>query len=196
MNKNINNTLQNDAIARLSPLHGFGFSNSWAVHSTISLYAYKASLSDPKHEKVTTEHIRTLSAWSLEKAYSETLAIIFNQLGTIGFYNFDFDPTDLKDLNYHWSYEIPFDGINNSFVDQRNVLAPADYQEEFVKFTSEKFHFTVCNVASRLGIPVINLSRSYDPSDWETVVHAMIKESTLAFRINCFSSLHWIPWHN
>lgn len=141
--------------------------------------------STAKHEKVTPEHVRILSGWSLEKAYSETIKDIFIQLSSIaniGFFHPDFTVEALVDLNYQWSYEIPFEDINSSFVQQRDVLTPADYQEELIKFTGEKFHFAVNNVASRLGIPAINLSHSYDPGDWETVVHAMIEESTLAFR--------------
>ena len=136
---------------------------------------------DAKHEKVTTEHTRILSGWSLEQAYSETMESIYDQLLSTDFRKLSFTDADLVDLNYQWSYEIPFDKINSSFVDQRNVLTPADYQGELLKFTGEKFHFTVNKVASRLGIPAINLSHSYDPGDWETVVHAMINESTMAF---------------
>ena len=135
-----------------------------------------------KHFKVTTEHVRNLSDWSLEKAYSETMANIYDQLTRVtDFGKLDFTAADLVDLNYQWSYNIPLDDIPSSFVDQRNLLTPADYQEELLKFTGEKFHFTVNNVALRLGIPAINLSHSYDPGDWETVVHAMIEESTPAF---------------
>ncbi|KAL9967947.1 hypothetical protein ACROYT_G026261 [Oculina patagonica] len=99
------------------------------------------------------------------------------------FYPSTFTAADLVDLNYHWSYEIPFDDINSSFVEQdvALVLKPSDFQQELLKFTGEKFLFAVDNVASRLGIPAINLSNSYDPGDWETVVHAMISESALAF---------------
>ena len=138
--------------------------------------------SSPKHEKVTTEHVRILRGWSLEKVYNETVLTIFDELSISGFFSFQFTAANLKDLNYQWSYEIPLDDINSSFVDQRNVLTPADYQEELLKFTGKKFHFTVNKIASRLGIPAINLSHSYDPSDWDTVVHAMIEESTMAFR--------------
>ena len=135
-----------------------------------------------KYEKVTTEHTRILSGWSLEKAYSETMENIYNQLQASDFPKLGFTDEDLVNLNYQWSYEIPSDNINSSFEAQRNVLTPADYQEELLKFTGEKFHFTVNKVASRLGIPATNLSNSYDPGDWETVVHAMIEESTPAFR--------------
>ena len=141
--------------------------------------------SEEKHNKVTPEHVRNLSGWSLEKTYSTTIKDIFIQLSffdPLPFFHPDFNVEALVDLNYQWSYEIPFDDINSSFVLQRTELTPADHQEELLKFTGEKFHFTVNNVASRLGIPAINLSHSYDPGDWETVVHAMIQESTHAFR--------------
>lgn len=137
---------------------------------------------EPKHFKVTTEHVRDLNAWSFEKAYSENMQAILNAL-PIQFYQSPFTEADLEDLNHQWSYEIPFEDINSSFVDQSVALSlrPSDFQQELLKFTSEKFLFTVNKVASRLGIPAINLSHSYDPGDWETVVHAMISESALAF---------------
>ncbi len=137
---------------------------------------------DPKHFKVTTEHIRSLSGWSFEKAYSENMQGILGGL-PLHFYQSSFTAADLADLNYHWSYEIPFKDINSSFSEQNValVLKPSDFQQELLKFTGEKFLFAVDNVASRLGIPVNNLSNSYDPGDWETVVHAMISESALAF---------------
>ena len=135
----------------------------------------------PKHHKVTPEHVRIHKSWSLEKVYNETMLVILDELSNFGFYSSSFTAANLKDLNYQWSYEIPFGDINSSFIDQPKVLTPADYQKELLKFTSEKFHFTVNKIASKLGIPAINLSHSYDPGDWETVVHAMIEESTMAF---------------
>ena len=47
VNKNLESVFQNDAIEKPSPVNGFGVSNKWAVYSTISLYALKASLSTP-----------------------------------------------------------------------------------------------------------------------------------------------------
>ena len=135
-----------------------------------------------KHHKVTPEHVRIHKSWSLEKVYNEPMLVIFDELPFIGFYGSQFTAANLEDLSYQWSYESPFGDINSSFVDRRLLLTPADYQEELLKFTGEKFHFTLNNVASRLGIPAINLSQSYDPGDWETVVHAMIEESTVEFR--------------
>ena len=139
--------------------------------------------SSGKQGKVTTEHIKILSGWSLEKAHSETLADVFTQLVRTDFYIYSFTAADLVDLNYHWSYQIPFDSLNSSFSIESvaSTLNAADFQQEFLKFTSEKFLFSVNNVASRLGIPAINLSRSYDPGDWDTVVHAMIMESSMAY---------------
>ena len=138
--------------------------------------------SDPKYEKVTIEHVRIIRGLSLEKVYNETMDGIFLELSLAGFFIPSFNDALLVELSNQWSYEIPVNDVNNSFVDQRNMLRSADYQEELLKFTGEKFHFTVNSVASRLGIPAISLSHSYNPNDWETVVHAMIEESTLAFR--------------
>ena len=137
--------------------------------------------SDPKHLKVTTEHVRILRGLSLEKVYSETMNGIFTELSMAGFFLPNFNDGALVELSSNWSYEIPINEINNSFAQQRNILTSADYQEELLKYTSEKFHFTINNVASRLGLQATNLS-IYDPGDWEAVVHAMIEESTLAFR--------------
>ena len=135
---------------------------------------------DPKHFKVTPEHVRNLDGWSLEKAYSENMQAILDAL-PVKFYRSSFTAADLIDLNNQWSYEIPFEDINSSFSDENValLLKPSDFQQELLKFTGEKFFFDVNNVASRLGIPAINLSHSYDPGDWETVVHAMILESSL-----------------
>ena len=136
----------------------------------------------PKHFKITTEHVRSLNGWSFDKAYSENMRTIVDGF-PIRFYQSSFTDADLVDLNYHWSYEIPFEDINSSFSEQNFalLLKPSDFQQELLKFTSEKFLFGVNKVASRLGMPSINLSHSYDPGDWQTVVHAMISESALAF---------------
>lgn len=136
----------------------------------------------PKHLKITTEHVRDLNGWSFEKAYSENMQTILDALPA-QFHPSSFTEEDLVDLNHQWSYTIPFEDINSSFSEQNValLLKPSDFQQELLKFTGEKFLFAVNDVASRLGIPVLNLSHSYDPGDWETVVHAMISESALAF---------------
>ena len=97
--------------------------------------------SDLKHEKVTTEHARILRGLSLEKVYNETMVGIFSQLSSAGFFLPTFDDAVLVELSYQWTYEIPINDINNSFVQQRNMLTPANYQEELLKFTGEKIPF-------------------------------------------------------
>ena len=54
----------------------------------------------PKSLKVTTEHVRILSPWSLEKAYSESMISILDELSNIGFYKSSFTDHDLKNLSY------------------------------------------------------------------------------------------------
>lgn len=140
--------------------------------------------SNDKDLKVTTEHVRILSYWSLEKAYSENMTNILSRLAKTEFYQpVSFTAANLKDLSYQWTYEIPFGSVNDSLSNNSVALTlnAADFQQELLKYTGEKFLFTVNNVALRLKIPIRNLSHSYDPGDWETVINAMVSESSLAF---------------
>ncbi|KAJ7325378.1 hypothetical protein OS493_029930 [Desmophyllum pertusum] len=138
--------------------------------------------SQPKDLKLTTEHIRIHNGWSVEETSSKTMQTILDGRPS-NYQQSTFTAANLVDLNLFWSYEIPSEDINSSFVDQSVALylTPADFQQELLKYTSDKLFFSVDDVASRLGIPAINLTQSYDPDDWETVVHAMISESALAF---------------
>ena len=50
-----------------------------------------------------------------------------------------------------------------------------------MKNVSQKFAFDVNSVASTLGINVSDLWTSYDPANWETLVHAMVNDSSTSF---------------
>ena len=135
-----------------------------------------------KYDKVTTHHVKTAKSWTFDFTYSENLAEI-----KIAVFSFaaasSFTAADLENLDYYWSYSVPFNELDSNYSD--HVIAatktPADYQKELLTFVSHKFVFDLDKVASILGIPTINLSSSYDPANWETVVHVMVSESSSAF---------------
>ena len=136
----------------------------------------------PKYLKVTSEHVRTSNVWSLAVTYSQTMQNIKNQAA---FFLIPSSVTaaDLADLDYYWSYTIPFDAVNANLSNPDFVRwEKAEYmQDELLKFVSQKFVFDINKVATTLGIPYANLSSSYDPANWDAVVHAMISESSSAF---------------
>ena len=135
--------------------------------------------SDPRHLKVTSEHVRDLKGWSVKEVTSKTIGAIGSEANSLLF-----DPASaslLVDLDYHWSYDIPFEKVNSSFIDTFRDRTPSEFQKELLDYVANKFLFSVPAVASRLGIPVVNLSSSYDPALWDAVVHAMLSESSLAF---------------
>ena len=136
----------------------------------------------PKYDKVTSHHVRTQKGWTLEHTYSQTMDDI-----KIAMFSFvsssSFTAANLADLDYYWSYSIPFNEVNSTLSDSSFAphLTPGKFQEELLKFISQKFVFNIDNVAATLGIPSINLWQSYDPDSWEDVVHAMVSESSSAF---------------
>ena len=136
----------------------------------------------PKHFKVTSQHVRTAKGWSLAVTYSQTMENIRVEAGIFLIRN-TVTASSLTDLDYYWSYTIPFSAMNKNLGEPDFVRSKtAQYmQEELLKFVSQKFVFDINNVASTLGIPSANLSSSYDPANWEAVVHAMINESSSAF---------------
>ena len=135
-----------------------------------------------KYFKVTSQHVRTAKDWSLAVTYSQTMDDIRVEAG-IFLIRSTVTASSLTDLDYYWSYTIPFSAMNGNLSEPDFVrLKKAEYmQEELLKFVSQKFVFNINNVASTLGIPSVNLSSSYDPANWEAVVHAMINESSSAF---------------
>ena len=135
-----------------------------------------------KYDKVTIHHVRTAKSWTLEFTYSENLGeikvTVFSFAGSSSFI-----AADLENLDYYWSYSVPFNELGSNYSDYLIAVAktPADYQKELLTFVSQRFVFDLDKVASNLGIPTTNLSSSYDPANWETVVHAMVNESSSAF---------------
>ena len=136
----------------------------------------------PKYFKVTSQHVRTANGWSLAVTYSQTMENMKNE-AVIFLVPSSVTVSSLTELDYYWSYTIPFSAMNGNLSDPAFVLSKkAEYmQEELLKFVSQKFVFDINDVASTLGIPSANLSSSYDPANWEAVVHAMISQSSSAF---------------
>ena len=135
-----------------------------------------------KYNKVTTHHVKTAKSWTLDFTYSENLNEI--KIAVFSFVvDSSFTAADLENLDYYWSYSVPFNELDSNYSDHliAATKTPADYQKELLTFVSHKFVFDLDKVASILGIPTINLSSSYDPANWETVVHAMVSESSSAF---------------
>ena len=135
-----------------------------------------------KYDKVTTQHVRTAESWTLDFTYSENLNKI--KIAVFPFAaDSSFTAADLENLDYYWSYSVPFNELDSNYSDPSIAATktPADYQKELLTFVSHKFVFDLNKVASILGIPTINLSSSYDPANWEIVVHAMVSESSSAF---------------
>ena len=85
----------------------------------------------------------------------------------------------LVDLDYYWSYEIAH--VNSSFVATFRDRTPAEFQNELLNYVANKFLFSITSVASALGIPVVNLSQSYEPANWSEVVRVMVAESSKSF---------------
>ena len=135
-----------------------------------------------KYDKITTHHVKTAKSWTFDFTYSENLTVI-----KIAVFSFAasslFTAADLENLDYYWSYSVPFDELDSNYSDHliAATKTPADYQKELLTFVSHKFVFDLDKVVSILGIPTINLSSSLDPANWETVVHAMVSESSSAF---------------
>ena len=133
----------------------------------------------PKQVKVTSEHVRTKNGWTLQHTYGETT----NNL-LLAAFGLSRDRTfNLTDLDYYWSYTIPFNEADPSPSNDPVVGAKtAGYvQEELLKIVSQKFYFQLNTVASVLGIQEADLWTSYNLTNWEILVHAMINESSASF---------------
>lgn len=132
--------------------------------------------SDPKHFKVTSEHVRLKRGWTLQETYGKIMDILgiegasLVQSGLI-------TASDLKDLDYSWSYTLPFNEADPSLSERSFILlrTAGFMQEQLLKNVSQKFAFDLNSVTSALGINVSDLWTSYDPANWEALVHAMIK---------------------
>ena len=136
----------------------------------------------PKQVKVTSEHVRTKNGWTLQHTYGETTN---NLLIAAVLFTFDSElkASNLTDLDYYWSYTIPFNEADPSLSNDPVVGAKtAGYvQEELLKIVSQKFYFQLNTVASVLGIQEADLWTSYNLTNWEILVHAMINESSASF---------------
>ena len=138
--------------------------------------------SDHKHFKVTSEHVRIENGWTVQQTYGETTN---NLLREAGFFvgDLDFSASNLTDLDYYWSYTIPFHEADPSLSNVQFVASKtAGYvQEQLLKIVSQKFSFQLNTVASVLSIQEADLWTSYNPASWTIVVHAMINESLTSF---------------
>ena len=138
--------------------------------------------SDPKHFKVTSEHVRLNKGWTLKETYGKTMDTLgiegasLVQSGLI-------TASDLKDLDYSWSYTLPFNEADPSLSERSFILlrTAGFMQEQLLKNVSQKFAFDLNSVTSALGINVSDLWTSYDPANWEALVHAMINQSSTSF---------------
>ena len=138
--------------------------------------------SDPKHSKVTSEHVRLDEEWTLQETYGKSMDRLqikgasLVQSGLI-------TASDLKDLNYSWSYTLPFNEVDSSLSESSIILlrTAGFMQEQLLKNVSQKFAFDLNSVTSALGINVSDLWTSYDLANWESLVHAMINESSTSF---------------
>ncbi|XP_068716240.1 uncharacterized protein [Montipora foliosa] len=135
-----------------------------------------------KHLKVTSEHVRINKGWTLIHTYGQTIDFIQTEASGI-IQPLLFDPSDLTDLDYSWSYNISFNEADPSLSRPLFVAAKtaAYMQEELLKIVSHKFRFDLNSVASTLGIQVTDLWTSFDPANWTALVHAVIEESSSSF---------------
>ena len=73
--------------------------------------------SGPKHFKVTSEHVRLKKGWTLQETYGkimDTLLINGASLVQSGLIT----ASDLKDLDYSWSYTLPFNEADPSLSER------------------------------------------------------------------------------
>ena len=130
--------------------------------------------SDPIDIKVTSEHVRIEKNWTVQETYGETTFDLLREASANILLKLGFSASNLTDLDYNWSYTIPF----NEDVTSKT----AGYvQEQLLKIVSQKFYFQLNTVASALSIQEAELWTSYNPANWRIVVHAMISESSVSF---------------
>ena len=138
--------------------------------------------SEPKHFKLTSEHVRAKYNWTVQQTYGTTMDTLAIQGGFMISSSL-FNASSLIDLDYYWSYTLPFNEADPSLSDDRFISwQTAGYmQKQLLKNVNQKFDFDLNSVTSTLGINVSDLWTSYDPANWETLVHAMINESSTSF---------------
>ena len=132
-------------------------------------------------DKVTAEHVREHEKWSNEEVYAKTIRYIGKR--AIIWISIDGGKLPGSNFDSKWFYKIPFLEVNSTYSNESNmeIITPSDIQEKMLHLLSRRFIFDLNNVASHLNVPVANLSESYDPANWEAVVHAMVEESILTF---------------
>ena len=138
--------------------------------------------SKAKHLKVTSEHVRLNKGWSLQETYGKNMDTLQTAGGSL-VQSGRVTDSDLKDLNYSWSYTLPFNEADPSLSQDAFILVQTAgfMQEQLLKNVSQKFAFDLNSVTSTLGINVSDLWTSYDLANWESLVHAMINESSTSF---------------
>ena len=138
--------------------------------------------SKPKHFKVTSEHIRIKEKWTVQQTYGEKTQNLQTK-AVVLVVGFDFSASNLTDLDYYWSYTIPFNEADPSLSNDKLVgRETAGYvQEQLLKIVSQKFYFQLNTVATALRIQEADLWTSYNPANWTILVHAMISESSASF---------------
>ena len=138
--------------------------------------------SDSKHFKVTSEHVSIANGLTVQQTYGKTTNYLqLRALLLVG--DINFFASNLTDLDYYWSYTIPFNEADPSLSNVQFVSGKtAGYvQEHLLKIVSQKFYFQLNTVASALSIQEVDLWTSYNPANWQILVHAMISESTVSF---------------
>ncbi|XP_068749214.1 LOW QUALITY PROTEIN: uncharacterized protein [Montipora capricornis] len=135
-----------------------------------------------KHLKVTSEHVRIKKEWNFTQIYGENIDKIQTSASGI-IAPLLFDPSNLTDLDYSWSYNISFTEADLSLSSPQFVKArtAAYMQEELLKIVSQKFRFDLNSVASSLGIQEADLWTSFNPANWTALVHVVIEESSSSF---------------
>ena len=133
------------------------------------------------YDNVTAEHVRDHEKWSNEEVYAKTIEYIAKR--AINWISIEGGKLPGSNFDSKWFYKIPFLEVNSTYSNESNmeIITPSVIQEKMLHLLSRRFIFDLNNVASRLNVPVANLSESYDPANWEAVVHAMVEESILTF---------------
>ena len=136
----------------------------------------------PKHLKVTSEHVRIKKEWTFGQTYGETMDDL-REAAVIMLVGSDVYASNLTDLDYSWSYNISFTEADLSLSSPQffRGRTAAYMQGELLKIVSHKFRFDLNSVASTLGIQKAELWTSFEPANWTALVHAVIEESSSSF---------------
>ena len=99
--------------------------------------------SGAKQLKVTFEHVRIGNGWTVQATYGGTTQELLSEALAKIVLDFDISASNLTDLDYNWSYTIPFNEADPSLSNVQFVRGKtAGYvQEQLLKIVSQKFHF-------------------------------------------------------